>query len=108
MTTIPAFFSEMERYIADSRKAVAEARDFELVGLDNNIDALCNMILALSQEERLLYETDLQNLLGNLNTLGNEMRDQFGAVQEIPQHRKASVAYQTADSRDNFGNREEE
>ncbi len=108
MTTVPAFFTEMERYIEGSRKAVAEAKDFDLTGLDGKIDALCNMILELSQEERILYEVDLQNLLGNLNALGNEMRDQFSNVQEIPQHRKASIAYQTADSRDNFGNRDEE
>lgn len=107
MTAVAPFFSEMEQYIADSRATVAAGKELELAGLDDKIDALCNRILELSQDERMLYESRLQELLGSLNALGNEMRAQ-GDVKEIPQHRKASVAYQTADSRDNFGKRDKE
>ena len=105
MTQVELFFSEMENYIAESRKVVAQSRELDMRGLDEKIEALCNMILELDKDGQAQYEDRLRNLLGNLNELGNEMRAQVEGIKDIPQHRAASVAYKTADSRDNFGHR---
>ena len=104
---VTPFFAEMEHFIGECRKMVDEGQEPDMQGLDNKTGTLCEMILALSQDERVLHERRLQELLASLNTLGNEMRIKEG-IKEIPQHRNASVAYKTADSRDNFGKRDEE
>lgn len=108
MSQVAPFFSEMEKYISDSRSAVAAGKEFELTGLDEKIDKLCALILDLSDEERMMYENRLQDLLASLNALGLEMKEQVEGVKNIPQHRNANVAYRTADSRDNFGKRDED
>ncbi|MDX2073554.1 MAG: hypothetical protein SFX19_04215 [Alphaproteobacteria bacterium] len=108
MTEIAPLFTEMEQYIAASRATVAAGEELEMHKLDERIGQLCDMIEALSNDDRRTYESRLQELLSNLNALGNEMREQSGNVAEIPKHRNASVAYQTADSRDNFGKRDKE
>jgi hypothetical protein len=105
MTLLAPFFTEMEHFIDSSRKAVAAGEELSLAGLDERIDALCERVLALSQEERLIYESRLQELLLGLNALGLDMKANMGLPNDIPQHRTASVAYKTADSRDNFGAR---
>ena len=106
MTQVAPFFSELEKYIEGGRAAIAAGEELSLAGLDDNIDTLCTMIMALSEEERLMYEERLKELLGRLNALGLELKAQMEGVKELPKHRNASVAYQTADSRDNFGVRE--
>jgi len=107
MNDIAPFFTEMEDYIRICRETIAVCEDVQLTGLDDRIDRLCNLVLALSPDERLQYEERLQTLLADLNSLGEEMRAQYVGVTELPKHRNASVAYKTADSRDNFGKRDE-
>lgn len=107
MTQVAPFFTEMEKFIADGRATVAAGDELSLLGLDNRIEQLCTIIAALSPEEQMMYEARLQDLLAGLNALGLELKQQFeGGV--IVQHKNAAIAYQTADSRDNFGVREEE
>lgn len=108
MTQVGPFFAEMEQYISDSRAAVAEGKEFELTALDEKIGRLCDMVLALSPEEQSLYEGRLEELLGGLNALGLELKSQHEDTKNIPMHRQANVAYRTADSRDNFGIRDED
>jgi archaellum component FlaC len=108
MSQVAPFFAEMEQFIEQGRATIAAGQELSLVGLDENIDRLCTLMMELSQEERMMYENRLQDLLGGLNTLGNELREQVSAIQEIPQHRNATIAYQRADSRDNFGIRDGE
>lgn len=103
------FFNDMEKFISDSRAHIAAGQDVDMAGLDSNIEKLCNMILALSDEEQRLYEDRMRDMLVSLNELGIELKAQMeGDVRDIPMHRAASVAYKTADSRDNFGIRKED
>ncbi len=104
---VGSFFSNMEEYIASSRAAVAAGDDLDMAGLDNAIETLCDMIQTMPAGDQQLYEPRLQDLLMSLNALGQEMKAQAG-LQDIPKHRNASVAYKTADSRDNFGKRDDE
>lgn len=106
MIAVAPFFTEMENYIATSRATVAAGEELSLIGLDENIGKLCDLIMELSQEEKMLYEDRLRELLESLNALGNEMRVAEGDLKDISTHRNASVAYKTADSRDNFGKRD--
>lgn len=101
------FFKEMETYISESRIAVASGKEIDLHGLNVKIEELCNMILNLSPDDQRLYEDRLQELLSSLNSLGLEMKAQF-EVMDFAAHRQANVAYKTADSRDNFGKRDDE
>lgn len=107
MSQVTTLFSEMERYISESRSHVADGKDISLQSLDANIEKLCNMVLTLTPEDQEIYEPRLQGLLLNLNALGLEMKEQ-NSLHELPMRRNASVAYKTADSRDNFGKRDEE
>lgn len=107
MTQVAPFFAEMESYIATSRQKIAAGKDIELKGLDEKIEALCNLIISLSPEEQNLYQGRLEDLLGDLNSLGNELKTQMDGFKDLPTHRHANVAYKTADSRDNFGKRDE-
>jgi hypothetical protein len=108
MTQLAGFFTEMEKYIADSRKTLAEGKDLSLDGMDKRIAELCDKVWELMPEQRTLYEDRLRTLLENLNALGLEMKAQMEGIKDIPQHRRANVAYKTADSRDNFGRRDED
>lgn len=103
MNPIEPFFSEMEDYIQDSRDKLASGRDIDMLGLDIKVEALCNMVLDMPQPDRVRYEPKLQHLLEGLNALGEELREKMGGVSE---HKRAHAAYKTADSRDNFGQRQ--
>jgi len=105
-------FDDIAQFIAASRALIDQGAYMALSGLDDQVQALCQEVLQLSQAERLRYADRLQFLLAELQSLGETMalqRDRVGdEIREIPQHKKASVAYRTADSRDDFGKRDEE
>lgn len=108
MTQVAPFFSKMENYIQGIRNDIVAGKNVEMVALDENIGHLCDMVMKLSEEERMMYEERLHQLLESLNMLGRELKDHFGEGDSIAAHRNATVAYKTADSRDNFGKREED
>lgn len=108
MSQVAPFFSEMEHYISESRAAIANGQEVELLGLDEKINRLCEMVEGLSKEEQMMYEDRLQALLEELNALGLDLKAQHESIRNIPLHRNANVAYKTADSRDNFGIRKDE
>jgi len=108
MTQIAPFFSEMEDYIHDSRIKLSRGEDFDMAGLDAKIESLCDRVLDMPEKERLMYEDRLKQLLDGLNTLGLELRDKIEGIKELPTHKRAHAAYKTADSRDNFGKRDDE
>jgi hypothetical protein len=108
MSKITPFFAEMENYISNCRRDIASGKDVDMQGMEIKIEALCNMVWEQSEVERLVYEPRLRSLLENLNELGKDLKEQIDGTRDIPQHRAASVAYKTADSRDNFGKRDGE
>lgn len=103
MNQIAPFFAQLEDYIRNSRVGIAMGEDLDLTGLDQKIGALCDMVFELSKEEQAMYEKRLQDLLSGLNELGLELKTQMETIKELPKHKNASVAYKTADARDNFG-----
>jgi len=108
MTQVAAFLVEMEEYIAEARSQVALYQEIDLHALDARIGTMCDMVMELSGDERMQYEERLQKMLAALNDLGNEMKEKMGAPEDLQVHKRASVAYKTADSRDNFGFRKNE
>ena len=104
--TPATLFAELEEYVASSRAQVEAGADVDLAGLDANIEKLCNLVLSMSPDDQQLYAPRLEDLLHGLNALGLALKAQHDITQ-LPMHRNASVAYKTADSRDNFGRREE-
>jgi hypothetical protein len=60
----------------------------------------------------MLYADRLQQLFGDLKSLGDAMvvqRDQLAEeIRTLPKLKKASVAYRTTDASDDFGNRDDE
>jgi len=105
-------FDDIAQFIAESNAIIERGAFMELAGLDDQVRTLCDMVLQLSQAERLRYADRLQYLLGELKKLGESMtaeRDRVGnEMRGVPEHKKASVAYRVADSRDGFGARDDE
>lgn len=102
-----ALFSEISQYIADSRLLIAEGKIVELSGLDNHIKNLCEMVTALSGQERGQYEQKLSQLAVELDALIKTLHEQkayvSGEMAQASGVKKASIAYKTADAVDNFG-----
>lgn len=105
-------FEGISRFIDDSRNLLKEGAVMELSGLDEQVRGLCEQMLELSQDDRIMYADKLQKLLGELKKLGEELvvhRDAMvKEIQHISEHRKANVAYRTADASDDFGKKKEE
>ena len=104
-------FKEIERFVADSRGLLGEGAVMELAGLDERVRLLCEQVLMLSGEERARYANLLDGLLNELKTLGEDLKTQQDAVANeiryLSSHKKASVAYKTADATDGFKKEEE-
>jgi hypothetical protein len=113
MSAQPAqqLFLEVEQFIAEGRALLDQGALMELAGLDEQVRILCDRVLQLSQEERLVYADKLQKLLGDLTALGETMAQKRDLIAEeirgLSHHKKASTAYRVADSRDDFGERDE-
>jgi hypothetical protein len=94
-------FDDISQFVSESRVLLDQGAMMELAGLDQRVNALCEAVLLLSQEERITYANRLQELFGELKTLGEEMvrqRDSMSEmVRQLSDHKKASVAYRTTD-----------
>lgn len=99
-------FDDIAQFVEQSRELLKSGAMMELAGLDERVLLLCEEVLLLSQEERVQYGDKLQQLLGDLKSLGEEMtaqRDRIGAeLNALPQHKKATVAYRVAEESDKY------
>ena len=102
-------FSRIEEFVTQSRELVSHGAMLEIEGLEARIESLCEMVLGLSQEDRLRYADKLQVLLADIGKLGEEMmalRDAMGdEIRSLTSVKKASVAYRVADASDSYGKR---
>jgi len=92
-----ALFNEISQFIAQSRRLLEAGAMMELVGLDKQVQILCDSVLKLSQGDRALYADRLQQLFDDLKNLGDEMamqRDKLAdEIRGVPSFQKAAVAY---------------
>lgn len=106
MSNTQTLLDDVSRFIAESRGLLQSGAILQLAGLDRQVLTLCDAVLRLSQEERVRYADRLQELLGELKCLGDEMvvqRDLIAdEIRGMPQHKKASVAYRKTDASDGY------
>lgn len=99
-------FNDISQFITHSKALLDQGAMAELAGLDEQVRTLCDAVLQLSQDERIRYADKLQELLGGLKVLGDEMvakRDQVAdQIRGVPNFKKASVAYKTANASDGY------
>lgn len=96
-------FEDVENFIKDSRNLIANGSAVEMAGLDKQVQNLCSHILGLSQDDRVRYSDLLQNLLVELQSLSVDLTAQREAlaheIRYLSSHKKANVAYKTADGK---------
>ncbi len=97
-------FNGIAQFVSDSQALLLEGGMMEIAGLDDRVRELCEAVLELSQEERVRYADRLQQLLGDLNALGEALVVQRDAVsnelQGLSHHRKANTAYRIVEASD--------
>ena len=102
-------FKDIEHFVKQSRDMLASGAMLEMHGLDEQGRSLCELVIQLSQEERIAASDRMQHMLGELKALGEAMietRDQLAEeVRQLGQSKKAVHAYKIADSRDDYGKR---
>lgn len=107
-----ALFDGIEQFVADTRRMLEAGAMLNMQGLDDQVRSLCEAVLQLSQEERLLHADRMQQLLADLRVLGDAMvesRDRMAdAMRQLSRQKQAVTAYKIADARDDFGRRDRE
>lgn len=103
-----ALFSTIESFVSESQRLLEEGTLVDATGLDDHVRSLCEAVMALSQEQRLIHAERMQELLLQLNQLGAAMVAQRDALAEelrgLQQKKKAHQAYKSADAVDHrFG-----
>lgn len=100
MSDTEALLKRVQDFIGESRRLFEQGAFVELAGMETDIRALCNQVLALSGAERDRYADRLQSLIGELAALGDSMeaaRDKItGELGSANRHQKAAVAYRKA------------
>jgi hypothetical protein len=103
-------FENIEQFVAESHSLLEKGAIMELAGLDEHVRSLCDQVLSMSQDDRILYADKLQKLLGDLKNLGEALAQQRDAVaseiRNMSKHQKANVAYKVADASDDYGNKD--
>ena len=98
-------FNDIAKFIEDSRVLLAEGVELELDGLDRQVQTLCAKVLLLSPLEREKYADLLQELLGELKILGDDLLLRKEAltheIRFLSSHKMANLAYKSADSKAN-------
>ena len=93
--------------VAHGQQKLSEGFVIDLSGMEREVEELCKAVLELSVQERENYAAGLEQLYQSLSQFGDDLtraRDEIRKqIQTISSHRKANVAYKTADSRDDFG-----
>jgi len=96
-------FKNIAQFVLDSKNLLDKNAMVEMAGLDNQVQNLCAQVLELSDADKVKYAGSLQWLLNELNTLGKELTIKREAIANeiryLSSHKKASVAYKTADAK---------
>lgn len=96
-------FENIAKFVMSSRDMIDRGAMVELAGLDKQVQSLCEQVMQLSDADREKYAGSLQWLINELNTLGKDLSVQREAlaheIRYLSSHKKASVAYKTADSK---------
>lgn len=94
-------FNDLDALIRESNALLERGALLELAGLDEQVRTLCEAVMQLSNEERKRYADRFQRLLDELKKLGEALvahRDILaGEIRGLSEHRKASVAYRSAE-----------
>lgn len=102
-----ALLKRVSEFVTESRDMVKDGAMLEVEGLEAKVSELCEMVLSLSQDDRLRYADKLQILLSDIGKLGEEMkqlRDMMGGeIRSLTAVKKATVAYHVADASDQYG-----
>jgi hypothetical protein len=112
--TLPpeALLTKISGFVSESRELLKSDSMMDMQGLEARVQDLCQLVLSLSQDDRVKYADKLQVLLGDIGKLGEEMaslRDAMAdEIRSLSKHKKATVAYKVADATDGFGKRNEE
>ena len=105
-------FDEISMFVSDCHSLLRQGMVLEMAGLDTRVQELCDLVLKLSQEERLRYADRLQILFDDIKKLGDAMLQEretlIKEIQGLGEHRKASVAYRSTDAIDNYGKKKSE
>lgn len=108
MSNHQELFENIAKFISNSRNLLEQDAMVEMAGLDNQVQELCEKILNLSGEEQTKYADSLQHLLNELTLLGNDLtskREEIASeMRDISNHKKANVAYKTADAKGSLTN----
>jgi len=95
-------FDGIAQFVADSRMLLEQNRLLELRGLDDQVKLLCEAVLVLSQDERMRHAEQLQQLLADLQALGESLvarRDKLAEeMSQIANHKKANMAYRVVEA----------
>ncbi len=92
----------IEQFVADALQQVQDGVAVELRGLDAEVDAVCEQILALPLGETTVARQRLENLVKHLEILSQYMRPQQEAVrrqlESLNVQKKAHLAYKKTDA----------
>lgn len=102
--TPDTLLEEVSAFIKNSRRLLENGELAQLAGMDDQMRELCDGILRLSVEERAQYAERLQSLFQDLEQLSHVIQNMRDATvkeaSQLSHHKKAHVAYRTAESSD--------
>ncbi|NBO19825.1 MAG: flagellar protein FliT [Proteobacteria bacterium] len=102
-----ALFARIETFVAESRTMLEQGTLLDASGLDEQVRDLCRAVLQLSQPQRVAHAERMQQLLGQLSALAEDMmaqRDMLaGEIQQLQHQKKAHKAYKVVDASDAYG-----
>lgn len=108
MIDMEVLFAEVETTIREGQAKLDERADFDLSGLQHQVESLCNYVTSQPQEIQQSLVPRLSNILQDLTMLGQGLKAEIGEPQKLQNRKAAHVAYKIADSRDNFGKRDDD
>lgn len=95
-----SLFDNISKFIAESRALLEQGALMELSGLETQVQALCEQVQNLSDQERMQYADRMQQLFADLKGLEDSMlaaRDALGKdIRALGDRQKANVAYRSA------------
>ena len=106
MKTIDELFGEVEMMMTRFNAKFHDPMSVDMGGMEQQVASLCDAVAELPKPDQVQYIGKLTTILESLNSLGTRLKEQLAEPAELPKLRSASVAYKTADSRDNFGKRD--
>jgi hypothetical protein len=105
-------FADISSFIKNSRKLLGSGEHIDMAGMDGQVQSLCSQVLELSPDERIKYADALQELYDGLQALGDDMSAQKAElareIHHLSSHKKASVAYKTADAKASLADNDNE